>query len=723
MSEQICNNDRRRERVRAKTDLNGLDYLEVSDNQKALTVYFLGKLPQQLSADNAGDFFRIEGGRRIRDIEVVGAQLSRNPDPARRRISVRRHARLVDYPVHEGGNARAWVCVQVAQTDKPVTLDLADILLVTNLGDALPAAPRVIALDDLRKLSAQRYEAFEPLVADSSKSIEFRSAHNTLHFYTWGERECCLPKGATSATLLDEWNGVESKAESQNPTKGEENQRRPERRLCLHPGNVLIFEEVKGSRTGDAADADPMHRHAVRLTRVEQTVDILDDTPVVEIQWAEEDALPFPLCLSAIADAEHGCTYHEDISIAHGNVILVDHGAAIDQPETLGTVPTAQTQAECDCAGHPGDVTEIAGRFHWRLAQSPLTFAEPVDSQGPASQALRQDPRKALPNISLTGSRQLGSVTIELNWTPRFDLLGSGRDDRHFVVEMDNEGRANLRFGDGDCGHAPEAGMAFSACYRVGNGSAGNVGGEAIYHLVYRKNKPDGIEGVRNPLPAAGGTDAEPISEVKLFAPWVFRTEPQRAVTPTDYARIAERNPKVQRAAAVLRWTGSWYEMQVAIDPVGREGLTEPLRREIERDLYPFRRMGHDLRILPARYVALDIALEVCVKSDYLRGHVKAALLAVFSSQMLPGGGRGFFHPDSLSFGEGVYLSRIVAAAQAVEGVENVRVTRLQRRFERPDRELENGVLPLGPLEVARCDNDPDFPENGRFELQVLGGR
>ena len=28
---------------------------------------------------------------------------------ARRRVSVRRHARLLDYPMHDGCNARAWV--------------------------------------------------------------------------------------------------------------------------------------------------------------------------------------------------------------------------------------------------------------------------------------------------------------------------------------------------------------------------------------------------------------------------------------------------------------------------------------------------------------------------------------------------------------------------------------------------------------------------------------
>ena len=35
----------------------------------------------------------------------------------------------------------------------------------------------------------------------------------------------------------------------------------------------------------------------------------------------------------------------------------------------------------------------------------------------------------------------------------------------------------------------------------------------------------------------------------------------------------------------------------------------------------------------------------------------------------------------------------------------------------------DKGVLALGPLEIARCDNDPNFPENGRIKLSMRGGR
>jgi hypothetical protein len=102
---------------------------------------------------------------------------------------------------------------------------------------------------------------------------------------------------------------------------------------------------------------------------------------------------------------------------------------------------------------------------------------------------------------------------------------------------------------------------------------------------------------------------------------------------------------------------------------------------------------------------------------------VEAELAEVFSNRVLQDGSLGFFHPDNLSFGDGVYLSRIIAAAQSVTGVESVTVDKLQRLFENANQELETGVLQLGPLEIARLDNDYNFPENGKLVIKVLGGR
>jgi hypothetical protein len=80
---------------------------------------------------------------------------------SRQRISVRRHARLVDYPMHEGCNARAWVAVE---TNQPETIfDPQQIYLITRFESA-PESGGILSADDLRSISTNRYEVFEPLV-------------------------------------------------------------------------------------------------------------------------------------------------------------------------------------------------------------------------------------------------------------------------------------------------------------------------------------------------------------------------------------------------------------------------------------------------------------------------------------------------------------------------------------------------------------------------------
>src|SRR6185436_16118503 len=219
-------------------------------------------------------------------------------DTARQRISVRRHARLVDYVMHEGCNARAWLTL-ASGTD--FSLAAKDVLFSTTF----PGAPesRVIKLDDLAKAAPGGIVLFEPLVADPDRTIDIVAAHSEIRFYSWGDCECCLPKGATAATLVDTWEKAEGDGQQDGPAGEPPGTRRA---LRLKAGDVLIFEEVIGPGTGNPADANPAHRQAVRLTKVTPAVDPLYHPfssdygqPVVEIEWCSEDALSFPLCLSA----------------------------------------------------------------------------------------------------------------------------------------------------------------------------------------------------------------------------------------------------------------------------------------------------------------------------------------------------------------------------------------------------------------------------------------
>jgi hypothetical protein len=133
--------------------------------------------------------------------------------------------------------------------------------------------------------------------------------------------------------------------------------------------------------------------------------------------------------------------------------------------------------------------------------------------------------------------------------------------------------------------------------------------------------------------------------------------------------------------------------------------------------------MGHDLRVGPATLVPLRLELAVCLKPEYQRGHVLAALRDAFSNRVLSDGGRGFFHPDNLTFGGAVYVSRIIATAQAVDGVAEVHVETLERQFDGLNPDFADGLLRLGAMEVARLDSDPNAQENGVLHITLRGGR
>jgi hypothetical protein len=649
-------------------------------------------------------------------------------DTARQRISVRRHTRLVDYVLHEGCNARTWVCVG---TDSVVTLKPSEIYFITKLEHI----GLVVKDEDLRTLPSGGYEIFEPMAAGN---ITLYPRLHEIHFYSWGDQECCLPRGARSATLIGRW--VKEPPPTEPPVcepgkqeSASDKTIRPETpgtsEPHLKPGDVLILEEVIGPETGNPADADPKRRHAVRLTAIKQGDDPLHpEIAITEITWAEEDALPFPLCLSAMGpprtvgdQPNKKCEIIENISVARGNLILVDHGRSIT--EDLPPVKVKETIETCDCTGNVADTVIVAERYRPVLKGVPLTFVEPLAPDISASRMLMQDVRQALAQVDLIGTAPDATQVV---WSVQRDLLSSHNQDRHFVVEMDNDRRAHLRLGDDELGQRPDAGTAFRTDYRVGTGPSGNVGAGAIAHLVTGSTSLSGsVVSIRNPLPASGGTAPEPMAEAKLFAPHAFRQRLERAITAEDYAAIVLREfgDHVQRAAASLCWNGSWYEMLVAVDPLGREEADPALLKEIEGRLHRYRRIGHNLVVKSARRVPLDIEMIICVLPSYLRGHVKAALLDLFSNRRLPDGRLGMFHVDNVTFGDDIYLSVLVAAAQAVPGVESVKITKLQRLYEPANGEIANGLLPLGSLEIARLDNDPSFPENGRLRLDVRGGR
>ena len=74
---------------------------------------------------------------------------------------------------------------------------------------------------------------------------------NALRLHAWGNEQCCLPRGVTTANMYA-IDAATAKAV----------------RPSIKAGDRLSLEEVLGPETGARADADPTHRCVVRVVSV-----------------------------------------------------------------------------------------------------------------------------------------------------------------------------------------------------------------------------------------------------------------------------------------------------------------------------------------------------------------------------------------------------------------------------------------------------------------------
>jgi len=614
---------------------------------------------------------------------------------ARQRVSVKRHARLVDYYMHDGSNARTWVHVTVdadhVNLSREINVD--GEIFRTQLLTKLPRADNVI--EPLNEVHRQ-FLKLSPVVFELMEDAVLFNGHNSMDFYTWDDEACCLPRAALHATLAGHYPN-------------------------LNVGDVLVFEEILGPHTGQSGDANPMHRQVVRLTDVvyrnalgDPLVDLLHPAqPITEIYWHADDALQVPVCLSSWV----GQDLVENVSVARGNMVLADHGKSI-LAEDLGKVQASSLYAivsdgELPCA--EGRNVQIPLRFHPRIKESPLTQVGPYLTEASANKSLLWNLQQTMPAIVLHSDLAGDPDT----WYPRKDLIYSDEIDNHFIADMAADGKVTLRFGNDQQGKRPNQGTTFSADYRIGNGIAGNVGADSLLHIVTNQSN---IIGVRSVLAAGGGVEAETMAQVRRDAPQAFRTQ-ARAVTEQDYADRAVNFPRVQNTVANFRWTGSWHTVFISIDRESGLDVTPSFELDMRGHVEPYRMAGHDLEVHGPYFVPLEIDMLVCVKANYFRNDVKRALIKIFHSGTTISGKKGLFHPDNFSFGQTIYLSPFYAAAQKIAGVMSVRITSFQRLYHPDSEALKQGKLVMESLEIPQLDNDPNFPEHGIFRLQLEGGK
>jgi hypothetical protein len=649
-------------------------------------------------------------------------------DLCRNRISARRLTKLVDYQMHDGRNATGFVFLE-AETGGDGVVPTG-VQLVTRIGDPLQGtagAPGTI-------LPASINFEGDPALADATvfetmTRTRVRAVNNDLRLHDWGNFSCCLARDARQAVLY----AVDGATIL-----------RPD----LQPGDYLLLEEALSPVTGLAADRDPAHRQVVRLEQVQITTDpAFGDTltgteltprtagdpemPLLRVTWRTEDGLRFPVCLST-ETPETGPI--SGVSRARGNIAPCDHGRTVRRD--LGAPER--------------------GAIRWSqpvfaLPDAPLTLQSAPATPTYAADGrplherhdLEAEANDAVPAVALV----VHFETLEDEvWTPVRDLLDAGPFDQNFVAEIDAQGRARLRCGDDVNGRRPLTATGATAHYRIGTGTAGNIGAGSLVHIVtppaawqvdpQNPGAPPPFPAIRRvmqPLPAQKGTPAETIAEARQFAPEAFRAILMRAVTEADWVTVAKRFDDIAALHARIRWTGSWWTVFLAVHPRddenlrrlagGQVALTDGYAALTHARFSQFRIAGFDLRIQAAVYVPLEIDLEICVARGHFRGDVLRAVSDRLSDRQFADGSRGLFHRLAFSFGQPLYLSALYAAVEAIDGVESARATRFKRYWEAETGDaLARAVITAEPGEILRLDNDPSQPEWGVLRLTAVGG-
>jgi hypothetical protein len=622
----------------------------------------------------------------------------------RSRVSLARHARLMDYHVHQGNQASTWLAVQLDRS-------------VVTANATIPRRHRFWTGEQAVAGFAHRVPEAEIFATREDTLVH--PLLDTLTLYTWDDAIAGLSAGDTSADLavdvtglgLTEQQGAQLLADFVNGS----NPAQPALRQ-------LLLEEKLNPLTGHPTGRDPGRRQLLRLLDNGKGAAMVQDTVrnrfVVRVRWRDEDRLRWDYTFVVFP----GGVRTPDVCTFHGNLLRAHHGefhSAIFREPGEFLAPDNLADASVPVERYFERTVDNRYGVLCRLPHAPLSYLPtPVGGEIPPQSTLRVT--VALPG----GGADAWDEVISLVHSD-----DSAENGDHFAVETDELQRSLLRFGNGTNGRLLPEGSTVTCEYQVGQGTAGNVGTDSLANTEsFGGLVPPPIARCWNPFDVTDGLDPEAAARVLRNAPEAYRARQLRAVTTEDYVHRAEEVEGVSRAAATYLWTGSWRTVRVAIDPVGTTELSPALAAAVERHLEAVRLIGEDIEVRAPKYVPLYLLIGICLKPDVWPEDVRAVLEQEFSDGYTPDGRLAFFHPDNWTFGQRIRKSEIAGRIHQVDGVEHIN-TITWGRFNAPtpglyaDPTAGPEELFVGPDEIIEVRNDPDAVERGFIRFQLQGGR
>ena len=328
-----------------------------------------------------------------------------------------------------------------------------------------------------------------------------------------------------------------------------------------------------------------------------------------------------------------------------------------------------------------------------RLSRTPILAGEQIEVREPevpsaeALQALRADGELDPVQVTRDAADQVTEVWVRWHEVEHFHL--SGPASRHYSIDRLS---GEVWFGDGVRGMIPPAGRdnIRAASYQAGGGRAGNVAAGA---LAVMKRAVASIDRVRNPVPAGGGSDQEPLDAVKQRGPLVLKHR-DRAVSFEDYEWLArEASLQVARARCLpAQDAATAGQVRLILVPDSDEGMPVPspgLLRLVQERLDARRILTADLTLLSPTYVEVSVMAEVVPVSldeaDAVGGRVAERLSAYLHPLRGGPGGSGW------PFGRDVYVSEIAAVIERTDGVDYLKGVALRGLAGGEDRTREEG--------------------------------
>jgi len=256
-----------------------------------------------------------------------------------------------------------------------------------------------------------------------------------------------------------------------------------------------------------------------------------------------------------------------------------------------------------------------------------------------------------------------------------------------------------LLFGDNVRGKSPAGGVSYTAFYRTGGGSRGNVPSRTVNVSVDSTHSTDGVVslGVKNTTFAAGGSNSETVEHAKRWGPYFFKTQ-YRAVTGEDYTTFANQfvGPAgaTGKAIAVLRQSGAGanmidvYVVSKATD-LQLQRSTLPYKQELLGYLNKHKMLTDEITIVDGLVRTMDLV--VTVFSDKELEGFEESIKTAAADKILE-----FFNVDNRDFGERVKLSDL---QRQIFSVPEIRFSNIDNFSE--DIQLGfNEILQLNNVEI-----------------------